>query len=80
MFPVVVLMIVGGVSFFAARTIQQGIDHRHLIGNAPVGAPLRSKWTPRTALLTALLTVAMFVPLLFVTYEALALVEHGLGQ
>ena len=79
MFLVVVLAIVGGASFFAARTIQQGIGHRHLIGNAP-GASLRSKWTPRTAPLTALLTVAMFVPLLFVTYEALALVEHALGQ
>ena len=79
MFLVVVLAIVGGASFFAARTIQHAVDHGHLIGNVP-GASLRSKWTPTTALLTALLTVAIFVPLLLVTYEALALVEHALGQ
>lgn len=79
MFLVVVLAIVGGVSFFAARTIQHGIGHRHLVGNAS-GASLRAEWTPRTALVAALLTVAMFVPLLLVTYYALALVEHILGQ
>jgi hypothetical protein len=79
MFLVVVLTIVGSASFFAARTIQRAIGHRQLIANAP-GASLRSKWTPTSALLKALLTVAIFVPLLFVTYEVLALVEHALGQ
>lgn len=79
MLLIVVLVIVGGVSFVVARTIQQGIGHGQLIGNA-TGASLRSKWTPRTALLTALLTVAMFVPLLFVAYVAIALVRHALGQ
>jgi hypothetical protein len=76
---VAVLAIVGGVSFLAARTIQQRIGHGHLIGNAP-GHSLRPQWAPRTAVLTALLTVAVFVPLLVVTYYALALVEHVLGQ
>jgi hypothetical protein len=79
MFLVVVLAIVAGGSFFVARTIQRGIVHRHLIGNAP-GASLRSNWTPRTALLTALLTVALFVPGLFLMYEGVALVRHALGQ
>jgi hypothetical protein len=76
---VVVLAIVGGASFFAARTIEHAIGHRQFVANAP-GASLRSKWTPTSILLTALLTMAIFVPLLFVTYEVLALVEHALGQ
>lgn len=75
----VVLAIVGGVSFIAARMVQQGIGHRRLIGNA-AGHSLRSQWTPRTAALTVLLTGAIFVPLLLVTYYALALVEHLLGH
>ena len=66
------------VSVFAARTIQYGIGQRHLIGNAP-GVSSRSRRTPRTSLVGALLSVAVFVPLLFITYEALALVEHTLG-
>lgn len=79
MFLAVVLAIVGGGSYVAARTTLQHVGHRQLIGTTP-GARVPSKRAPRTALLTAVLTVAIFVPLLFVTYEVLALAEHALGR
>jgi hypothetical protein len=79
MFLIVVLVIVGGVSVVVARTIQQGIGHRQLIENNH-GASSPSKRTAKAALMTASLTVAMFVPLLLVAYVAIGLVRHALGQ
>jgi hypothetical protein len=79
MFLIVVLVIVGGVSFVVARTIQHGIRQRQPIGNGH-GSSSPSKRTTIGALTMTSLTVAVFVPLLFVAYVAIGLVRHALGQ
>jgi hypothetical protein len=76
---IVVLVVVGGVSYGVARTIRHGVGQRQLVGSGH-----RSSWpserTATGALKTASLTVAVFVPLLYVAYVAIALVRHALGQ
>jgi len=66
-----VLTVVGGVSFVVARTIRHGIGHRQLPGTER-GPSLPTNRTAVGALITTSLTVVVSVPLLFVTYEALA--------
>jgi hypothetical protein len=79
MFLIVVLVLVGGVSFVAACMLRHGSGQKQPIGNDP-GFSLRSKWTAIGALTTTSLTVAVFIPLLFVAYVAIGLVRHALGQ
>jgi hypothetical protein len=79
MFPIVVLVMVGCVSVVAARTTQRGIDRKQLVENSHRSA-LPSDRSAKPGLMTALQTVAVFVPLLFVSCLAIALVRHVLGQ
>jgi hypothetical protein len=79
MFLIVVLVIVGCVSVVVARTIQHGIGRRQLVENSH-RSPSPSKRSAKAGLMTALLTVTAFVPLLLVAYLAIALLRHVLGQ
>jgi Fe2+ transport system protein B len=79
MFLIVGLVIVGCVSVVVSRTIQHGIDRRQLVENS-YRSPSPSERSAKAGLMAALLTVAVFVPLLFVAYLAIALVRHVLGQ
>jgi hypothetical protein len=75
---IVVLVIVGGVSAAIARTLQQTITHGTLIWDNH-GALSPSKRAAKAALVLASVTVAIFVPLLFVAYVAIGLIGHALG-
>jgi ABC-type Fe3+ transport system permease subunit len=79
MFLIVVLLIVGSVSFVVVRTIQRGNGQRHLAGNEH-GASLAPGRTAMGALMTTFLTVAVFVPLMVIVYGTIALVRIALGQ
>jgi len=79
MFLVVVLVIVGGVSLVVARTIRHEFEQSHLIGIGH-GGSLPPRRMPVGALMTASLTSAVFVPLLFIAYMAIASVRHAIGQ
>jgi hypothetical protein len=79
MFLIVALVIVGGVSFVVARTIQHGIGERQPIGNDH-GSSSPSKRTAIGALTRTSLSVAVFVPLLFVAYVVIGFLRHVLGQ
>jgi len=78
-FLTIVLVIVGGVSFLVARTVRYGIGHGRLIGNDN-GSSSPSRRTAIGTLMTISLTLAVFVPMWFVSYVAIALVGHALGQ
>ena len=79
MFLIVVLAIVGTVSVVVASAIQQSIGHGQLVENNH-GAVSPLKRTVKGALVIASLTVAIFVPLLFVAWVAIGLMRHALGQ
>ncbi len=79
MLLIVVLVIVGGMSFVVARRIQHGIGSRQLARNGH-GPSSASTHRAAGALMTASLTAAAFVPLIFVAYVGAALVRHVLGQ
>ena len=79
MFLIVVVVIVGSVSFVVARTIQSGVGQRQLVGSER-GSASPPRRTANGVLMTTCLTVAVFVPLLFVAYVTIGLVRHALGQ
>ena len=79
MFLVVVLLIVGSVSFVVVRTIQRRNGQRHLVGNMH-SASMPLGRAAMGALMTTSLTVAVFVPLMVIAYVSIALVRLALGQ
>ncbi len=78
MFLIVVLVMVGCVSVVVARTIQHGIDRRRPVEDGR-RSPSASERSATAGVMTALLAVAAFVPLLVVAYLAIALVRHVVG-